>query len=61
MDPFKCKTKPGPGLYDPKKSNFQSLSYTISGVNEVLPKKSRMKELSTPGPGSYSDMNQIHY
>jgi len=54
IDPFKCRTKPGPGDYNPDTDKpFCKLSYSITGMNEVVPKQSRMKEINPPGPGTY--------
>ena len=50
LNPFKNKTEPGPGLYDPKKPDRQ-FSYSI--------RKKNAADLSdfkiTPGPGHYID------
>lgn len=54
IDPFKCRTKPGPGDYNPDADKpFKKLHYSITGMNEVVPKPSRMKEINPPGPGVY--------
>jgi hypothetical protein len=57
IDPFKCRTRTGPGDYNPPTDGpFKKLGYSIRGINEVVPKKEREKELNPPGPGAYSDM-----
>ena len=62
IDPFKCRTKPGPGEYNPPSATpHKKLSYSIRGINETVPKAQREKELNTPGPGAYSSMIQTHY
>lgn len=47
------KTLPGPADYSPNKSHTQ-LKYSMSGKQEFPSKL-------TPGPGTYSDMINLHY
>ena len=55
IDPFKCRTKPGPGLYDPEKPKT-SLFYSLRDRTNVSCGK-----LLKPGPGSYGDDRAMHY
>ena len=53
--PFKMRTKPGPGNYDPPVSGtFKKLSYSISGVNNKFVKGTD-SSWPTPGPGNYEN------
>ena len=55
IDPFKCRTVPGPGDYNPSTDKpFKKSSFSITGMNEVVPKQQRMKEINPPGPGAYN-------
>ena len=56
IDPLKCRTKTGPGDYDPK---FMNTTGNFTMKERLEPKGiDRNKQ---PGPGHYSDMRQIHY
>ncbi len=56
IDPFKMKTAPGPGFYDPPTSGaFKKLSYSLTGIAHSTIDK------TTPGPGSYNSLDQLHY
>ena len=62
IDPLKCRTKPGPGEYNPPSdAAYKKLGYSIRSMNNVQPKSARQKELNPPGPGAYEDMRQLHY
>ena len=53
--PYKMRTKPGPGEYDPPLSGaFKKLSYSMSGMNEKVVKGTD-GSWKTPGPGNYED------
>eukprot|EP00347_Sterkiella_histriomuscorum_P010747 403375078 len=56
INPFKNKTEPGPGLYDPRKSETQ-FSYSIRKRTET----SLSPEKMTPGPGHYLDVRDKYY
>lgn len=54
IDPFKMKTKPGPGHYSPekpKKSIFYSMGAKVGASQKFV----------SPGPGSYEDEHALHY
>ena len=57
IDPFKCRTKPGPGEYEPMKPQTQ-IKFSIS---QRLTASSYAASKNTPGPGSYNDERQAHY
>lgn len=53
LNPFKNRTEPGPGQYNPNK-NSTKLSYSISKrMNEET-----IAEKMTPGPGQYKDIRE---
>lgn len=53
--PFKMRTKPGPGNYDPPTSGaFKKLSYSMNGINEKMVKGTD-SNWQQPGPGNYDD------
>ena len=53
--PFKERTKPGPGFYDPPSSgSFKKISYSITGVNNKFVKGTD-SSWPLPGPGSYDN------
>lgn len=57
IDPFKCRTKPGPGFYEPIKPQTQihySMSKRLTASSFAATKK-------TPGPGAYIDERAAHY
>ena len=54
IDPFKMKTKPGPGLYDPEKPKT-SIGYSMRK------KPDSASKYMTPGPGAYGDPREQHY
>ena len=56
------KTEPGPGQYNPTADSqyFKKVSYSISGINDSVPKRGKRDE-STPGPGSYENADTLHY
>jgi len=49
IDPFKMKSDPGPGFYDPPSSGaFKKISYSLAGTgNSTI-------DMTAPGPGSYN-------
>lgn len=50
INPFKMKTDPGPGFYEPPVSgSFKNVSYSVVGFTKVV-----IDEFS-PGPGSYNN------
>lgn len=54
IDPFKMKTAPGPGFYDPEK-NKKDIKYsmrerTTQSMNKL-----------TPGPGAYENERELYY
>lgn len=56
IDPFKMKSDPGPGFYDPPTSgSFKKISYSLTGIAHSSIDK------TTPGPGSYNSTDQLHY
>jgi len=56
IDPFKMKTDPGPGYYDPPTSGaFKKLSFSLTGISHST------IDRTTPGPGSYNSSDQLHY
>ena len=53
--PYKMRTEPGPGNYDPPISGtFKRLSYSMSGVNDKFVKGTD-RAWTTPGPGNYEN------
>ena len=54
IDPFKMKTKPGPGEYSPDKAKVD-FKYSMG----ARPSQSMNK--LTPGPGAYGDERALHY
>lgn len=59
--PFKMRTKPGPGNYDPPTSGaFKKLSYSMNGINEKQVKGTD-SAWQQPGPGNYDDCIKLHY
>ena len=54
IDPFKMKTDPGPGLYNPEKPKTQ-FRYSMRE------KPGTAGNSMTPGPGTYSDPRKLHY
>jgi hypothetical protein len=53
--PFKMRTEPGPGNYEPPVSGaFKKLSYSISGVNDKFVKGTD-SSWPQPGPGQYDN------
>jgi hypothetical protein len=57
LNPFKMKTDPGPGFYDPVKPK-QDTKYSMS---QRLSASSYAASRKTPGPGTYSDERELHY
>lgn len=57
INPFKMKTDPGPGFYDPEKPKMNT-RYSIS---KRLGASSYAASKQTPGPGSYGDERALHY
>ena len=56
LNPFKMKTAPGPGFYDPPASGgFKKVSYSLGGLSSFTLDK------TSPGPGSYNNSDQLHY
>lgn len=51
IDPFKCRTKPGPGNYEPEKPQTQ-IKFSMS---KRLTASSYAAARNTPGPGTYGD------
>lgn len=55
VDPFKMKTDPGPGFYDPLKSE-KKIQYSISKRHGPT-----FDKAANPGPGAYEDERTQHY
>lgn len=54
IDPFKCRTKPGPGEYEPEKPKTNILY-------SMRQKPAQSMNNLTPGPGNYEDDRVLHY
>jgi len=54
VDPFKMKTKPGPGEYSPEKPK-KSIFYSMGA------KLDNSEKFVAPGPGAYEDEHALHY
>jgi len=53
--PYKARTKPGPGNYDPPVSGtFKKLSYSMTGINEKAVNGTD-RSFNIPAPGSYDN------
>ena len=51
---------PGPGKYDPPAGAFKKISYSIQGMTEKTVPGS-LNSWTTPGPGNYENLNDLHY
>lgn len=59
--PYKMRTKPGPGNYDPPVDGaWKKLSYSMNGINEKWVKGTD-RNFTIPGPGNYDDCITQHY
>lgn len=54
INPFKCRTEPGPGLYEPEKPKT-NIEYSMRQ------KFVASIDRNTPGPGNYEDDRVLHY
>jgi len=59
--PYKMRTKPGPGHYQPPVDGpWKKLSYSCSGVNEKFVNGTE-RSFTIPGPGNYENCIPQHY